>query len=241
MTDLGLVAVLAAGLVEAGFMAWTRLLALRPDDGRTAPPAALQRAFGRLKFGGGLVGIVAFVAVLGGTPPRFLGVDPADPTSFGQEALALGVGLGVALYLLTELLIPTVNALGLSYEPGYGEIAPSSTRGWLVFLSVELPAISLREELIYRIALIGVAATLLGVSPWLLAATSTAVFGGIHFTGDGGVAIAAVLGGCLAVAFALTNSLLVVVVAHTVVNGAEFTVHDGLDAEPGRRLLGSSG
>lgn len=240
MTDLGLVAVLVAGLVECGFMVWHRLLALR-SDGRTVPPAALRRAFARLKFGGGLVGVVALAAVLAGTSPRLLGVNPADPTSLGPEALALGLGLGVALYLFTELLIPAVNVLGLSYEPEYGEIAPSSSGGWLVFLSVELPVISLREELIYRVALVGVAATLLGLSPWLLAAVSTAVFGGIHFTGDGGVVIAAILGGCLAVAFVLTNSLLAVVVAHTIVNGAEFIVHDGLDADPGRRLFGSSG
>jgi membrane protease YdiL (CAAX protease family) len=240
VTDLGLVAVLAAGLVECGFMVWHRLLSFR-SNGRTAPPAALRRAFALLKFGGGLVGILALAAVLVETSPRLFGIDPADPTSFGPEALALGLGLGVVLYLFTELLIPAVNFLGFSYEPGYGEITPSSPSGWLVFLGVELPVISLREELIYRVALIGVAAALFGLSPLLLAAVSTAVFGGIHFTGDGGVVIAAILGGCLAIAFVLTNSLLAVVVAHTIVNGAEFIVHDGLDADPGRRLFGSLG
>lgn len=241
MTDLGLVAILGAGLLEAGYMAWTRLLARYPEEGLPAPPTGIQRAFPRLKFSGGLVGITALAAILWGTPLRRVGIDPADPTSLGPEALALGVGLGAALYLLTELLIPAVKALGLPYEPGYGEIVSSTPGGWPTFLGVVLPAISLREELIFRVALIGVAATLLGGSPWVLAVVSTLVFGAIHFTGDGGVVIAAIFGSILSVVFVLTNSLLAVVVAHTIVNGTEFVVHYALDASPGRRLVGSSG
>lgn len=236
--DFGAIAVLAAGLVEAGFMAWTRLLSVVPG-GFPAPPAALRRAFHTGRLVGGLPAVTAVAAVLVGTPARRVGIDPAEATSVGPDALALGLGLGVALYLFTELLIPAMDALGLAYEPGYGELAPASTRGWLAFLGLELPAISLREELVFRVALVGVAASLLGLSPWLLAVVSTAVFGAIHFTGDGGVVIATILGGCLAIAFVLSNSLLAVVVAHTVVNGAEFVVHVGLDAEPGRRLVGT--
>lgn len=238
MTGLALVAVVAAGLLEAGYMAWTRLLALVPDADWPAPPQRLRRAFPRLKFVGGLIGVVALGAVLLGLPPEHVGVDPSDPTSLGPVALALGVGLGGALYLLTELLIPVVNALGLAYEPGYDEILAGSPGGWPTFLGVVLPAISLREELLFRVALVGTAAPLVGLSPWVLAAVSTVVFGVVHFTGDGGVVIAAVLGGCLAAAFVLTNSLLVVVLAHTIVNGAEFVVHHALDADPGR-LVGN--
>lgn len=241
MTALGLVVVLGAALLEAGFMLWTRLFGFHPGSERSVSVRMLQRVFSRLKYVGGLVGIAVLVAVLVGTPLQHVGVNLSDSTSVGTTAVVFGVGIGVALYMLTELLIPVVNALGFSYDPGYEQIVTTTPGGWPVFLGVELPAISLREELIFRVALIGVASSLLGVSPWVMAAVSTAVFGIIHFTGDGGVVIATILGGCLAAVFVLTNSLLAIVVAHTIVNGTEFIVHYALDVNLGERLSSNSG
>lgn len=221
----GLAAILTAGLLEAGYMAWTRLLAIAPEHNWPTPPVWLQQAFPRLKFGGGLVGFTAIITLLTGIQPQHLGL---GPSSIGIEALSVGIVLGFALYLLTELLIHVVDVLGLTYEPGYDQIFATSPGGWPFFLGITLPAVSLREELIYRVALIGVASVVLGTSPWMLAVVSTLVFGAIHFTGDGGIVIAGILGGALAITFVITNSLLIVVIAHTIVNGTEFVLHHAL-------------
>lgn len=219
-------------------MAWTRLPAIAPNHDWPMPPGWLQRAFPRLKYLGGFAGVAVVGALLAGLQPRHVGLHTIAPASGGLEELGLGLGVGIVLYLATELLIPAVTVLGLEYEPGYEQLFTGSPGGWPVFLGIVLPAVSLREELTYRIALIGVAATLFGTSPWLLAGGSTLLFGAIHFTGDGGVVIAGLLGGGLAIAFVLTNSLLLIVVAHTVVNGAEFVVHYGLDLDPGSFITG---
>lgn len=222
MNRLGLGAVLAAGLLEAGYMAWTRLPVVAPEYDWPTPPVWLQKAFPRFKFGGGLVGLTVIIALFSGTQPQHLGI---EPSSNGTEALTAGIQLGFLLYMGTELMIYAVKALGLTYDPGYDQIFANSPGGWPFLLGIVLPAISLREELIYRVALIGVGSVLLGVSPWVLAVVSTLVFGSVHFTGDGGVVIAAIGGGVLAIAFILTNSLLTIVIAHTIVNVTEFLVH----------------
>ena len=96
-----------------------------------------------------------------------------------------------------------------------------------------LPVIAAFEELLFRAALVGGFAAGFGVSPWPLAVLSSAAFAAGHGAqGRLGVAVTGLLGFVLAAAFVLTESLLVVVVAHYVVNAVEFGLAEGLGREP---------
>ncbi|WP_243700370.1 CPBP family intramembrane glutamic endopeptidase [Halorussus pelagicus] len=178
------------------------------------------------------------VAILGAAwladlPPVALGVETGNPWSVGLPALGIGAVLGVALYLANELSATVLDATGIDYSEGLREsLAPDSLRGWAVLLGVVLPIIAGFEELLFRAALVGAFAAGFGVSPWLLALFSTVAFAiGHGAQGPGGVAVTGLLGFALAAAYVLSGSLLVVVVAHYLVNALEFVVHEGLGVE----------
>lgn len=151
----------------------------------------------------------------------------------GARALAVGVGLGAVLYLGSELGGSTADRLGFEYDEGLRELlAPESIGGWAVLLGFVLPVIALFEEFLFRAALIGVVWAGYGVSPWLLATLSSVLFAiGHGAQGRTGVAVTGLLGFALAVGFIVTESLLVVVIAHYLVNALEFVVHEGLGIE----------
>lgn len=155
----------------------------------------------------------------------------ATPTAVAPSMLLVGTVVGVALYGANELGARLVKHLGLGGADDLREaLAPDSLAGWAVLLLVVLPMIAGFEELLFRGALIGVAATGFGISPWLLALFSSAAFAlGHGAQGVGGIVVTGVLGFALAAAFVLTGSLAVVVVAHYVVNALEFVVHEGLE------------
>ncbi|MFC4548996.1 MULTISPECIES: CPBP family intramembrane glutamic endopeptidase [Halorussus] len=182
----------------------------------------------------GLFGAVILAAAwLARIPPSALGVTVGDPTSTGLPALAVGVGLGVALYVANELSSVVADSAGIEYSEGLREaLAPDTARGWALLFGAVLPIIAGFEELLFRAALVGAFAAGFGVSPWLLAVFSTVAFAVGHGAqGPGGVAVTGLLGFALAAAFVLTESLLVVVVAHYLVNALEFGVHEGLGVE----------
>jgi membrane protease YdiL (CAAX protease family) len=183
-------------------------------------------AFSQGLFGVAIVG----AAWLAEVPPVALGVNPGDPWSVGLPAVALGAGVGVALYVANELSAKVADVTGVDYSEGLREaLAPDSLGGWAVLLGVVLPVIAGFEELLFRAALVGAFATGFGISPWALAAFSTVAFAiGHGAQGPGGVAVTGLLGFALAAAFILSGSLLVVVVAHYLVNALEFVVHEGL-------------
>lgn len=143
--------------------------------------------------------------------------------------LGLGVGLGVALYVANEVGASVGERLGVGADENLREaLAPNSVAGWVVLLLVVLPIIAGFEELLFRGVLVGVFATGFGASPWLLAAVSSVAFAlGHGAQGATGVVVTGVLGFVLAAAFILSESLLVVVVAHYLVNALEFVVHEG--------------
>jgi membrane protease YdiL (CAAX protease family) len=180
-------------------------------------------------FGVALVG----AAWLAEIPPVELGVTLGDPWNAGLPAVGMGVALGVALYVGNELSAVVVDAAGVDYSEGLREtLAPDDLRGWLVLLGVVLPVIAGFEELLFRAALIGAFAAGFGLSPWLLAILSTVAFAiGHGAQGPGGIAVTGLLGFALGAAFVLTESLLVVVVAHYLVNALEFVVHEGFGVE----------
>lgn len=180
-------------------------------------------------FGAAIVG----AAWLAEIPLAAFGVDPGDPASVGLPAVGVGLAVGVVLYVANELSAEVADAAGIDYSEGLREaLAPDALRGWVVLLGAILPVIAGFEELLFRAALIGAFSTGFGVSPWLLAVLSTLAFAVGHGAqGPGGVAVTGLLGFALAAAFVLTGSLLVVIVAHYVVNALEFVVHEGLGIE----------
>lgn len=163
-------------------------------------------------------------------PSTALGV-AATPAVW--DVAVAGVGSGVLLYGLDELGTGVVAALGTEpAAPLRGLFAPTTQSGWAVLLLAVLPVVAAAEELLYRGALVGAFAAGFGVSPWLLAVGSSLAFGLAHdVQGGGGVVVTGLLGFALAAIFVMTGSLLVVVVAHYVVNVLEVVVHEGFGVE----------
>lgn len=158
---------------------------------------------------------------------------PARAFGAGLDALTpwhvvLGVGFGVALYAANELGAAAGKQFGFGGSEELREsLAPETPIGWAVLLLCVLPVIAGFEEILFRGALIGVIATGFDVSPWAMAVVSSVAFAlGHGAQGRIGVVVTGVLGFVLAAGFILTGSLLVVFVAHYLVNALEFVVHE---------------
>ena len=175
------------------------------------------------------------VAVWTGVPWETLGIGAPAIDAGDGSLVALGSVLGVALYVGNELLAVNLDRIDVAYSESLREgLAPETAGGWIVLLVVILPVVAGFEELLFRAAAIGGLSAGLSISPWLLLVVSTVAFAlGHGIQGPGGVLVTGLLGGVLGVVFVVTNSLLVVFVAHYVVNALEFLVHEGLgvDAE----------
>ena len=183
----------------------------------------------------GLLGsVLLFGAWYAEIPLSAFGILLGDPWSFGLPALAIGLGVGTALYVANELLGAFVEDLGIDFSEELREVlAPESLGGWLVLMVVVLPTIAAFEEILFRAALVGALSTGFAVSPWLLAMLSSVAFAiGHGMQGPGGIVVTGLLGFVLAAVFVLTGSLLVVIVAHYMVNALEFVVHEGLGRDP---------
>lgn len=161
---------------------------------------------------------------------------PAWAFGLTAESLTLGaVGMGVAVggvfYLGNEAAAAFGRRWGLSTPTELREaLAPETATEWALLLGVVLPIIAGFEELLFRGALIGVVHAGFAVPVWLLAVGSSVAFAlGHSAQGRLGVVVTGLLGLGLAAVFVYTGSLLVVIVAHYVVNALEFVVHEGLD------------
>ncbi|MFB6156097.1 MAG: lysostaphin resistance A-like protein [Haloferacaceae archaeon] len=196
------------------------------NSGSHVPPSALlvNVAFSQGLFGFLLVGGAWYTQI----PPAAFGV--GVPTA---GAVAAGVALGVGLYVVNEVGAGLSRRIGLgTAEELRAALAPQSVGGWALLLLVVLPAIAGFEEFLFRGVLVGAFSVGFGLSPWLLAALSSVAFGlGHGAQGPAGVVVTGVLGFVFAGAFVLTGSLLVVFVAHYLVNALEFVVHEGLGAD----------
>ncbi|QPV65035.1 CPBP family intramembrane metalloprotease [Halosimplex litoreum] len=182
--------------------------------------ALTQGLFGALLAGG---------AWYFGVPLDVLGVG-GDALSTGLPAIAVGVGFGVVLWVGNELASGLAASSGADYDEGLRELlAPEGVRGWGLLLGATLPTIAVVEEFVFRAAVVGAVTPVVGTSPWVLAVVSSIAFAlGHGAQGRVGVLVTGGLGMALAAGFVLTDSLLVVVVAHYLVNALEFLAHEGL-------------
>jgi membrane protease YdiL (CAAX protease family) len=207
-----------------------RQIAAEPETTITLSTGALLAnvALTQGVFGVLLLGAVFYTQI----PLSAFGVT-ADPLSTGLPALAVGIGLGVALYVANEVGGAVADTMGVEYDERLRSmLAPESAGGWaLLFLGV-LPVIAGVEELIFRAAVIGATTAGFGTSPWALAVISSLAFAlGHGAQGRVGIVVTGGLGFVLAAAFIVTGSFLVVFVAHYMVNALEFLVHELLDVE----------
>jgi len=164
-----------------------------------------------------------------GVPLDVLGVG-GDALSTGLPALAVGIAFGAVLWVGNELASGLAASSGADYDEGLRELlAPEGVRGWALLLGATLPTIAVVEEFVFRAAVVGAVTPVLDTSPWLLAVVSSVAFAlGHGAQGRVGILVTGGLGFALAAGFVLTESLLVVVVAHYLVNALEFLVHEGL-------------
>ncbi|MFP4626427.1 MAG: CPBP family intramembrane glutamic endopeptidase [Natronomonas sp.] len=182
----------------------------------------------------GLFATILLAAIyFGEVPSAPLGVT-AEGLSTGWMAVGTGIAFGVVLALANTMAVGLARAFGADPSERLRELlTPDSLMGWAMLLVVVLPVIAVFEELLFRAALIGGFAAWLDVSSWVLVLLSSVVFGLGHVTqGRLGVVVTGVLGIALGAAFVLTNSLLVVIVAHYMINVIEFVVGEGLEWKP---------
>lgn len=206
---------------------------------RTPNPAPLDRlspvtVLLNVGLSQGLFGLILLSSMwLTSVPMTAIGVDAADPTSVGHVGLGIGIVTGVGLYAINALGGVGARALGHEYDQRLREhLTPESTTGWIILLGGVLPIIAGFEELLFRGALIGALSTGFSLSPWLLVGGSSIAFAlGHGAQGWIGILVTGVLGFALAVVFVLTNSLLVVIVAHYLVNALEFLISGALGFE----------
>jgi len=169
--------------------------------------------------------LLAAIAWYAGVPAAAFGV-VADAVS--STALAVGIGVGVVFYMLNELSVRGLTRLGT--EPPTelrAALAAETPGGWAVLLFVVLPVIAIFEELLFRGAMIGALSVGFDVPVWLLAVVSSVAFGlGHSAQGRAGILVTSLLGVGLAGVFIVTESLFVVILAHYVINAAEFLVHE---------------
>lgn len=174
---------------------------------------------------GGLLGGLVWLT---GVPLDALGLDPPE-LSLGFQVTA-GIGLGAVLYALNAIAVVLLDRGGIAYSEALRDaLTPAGLLGWIVLLGGVLPVVALAEEVVFRAALIGGIGATTGISPVILAVLSSAAFAlGHGVQGPGGVLVTGILGLALAGAFVATGSLLLVVLAHYVVNALEFVLHAGL-------------
>ncbi|MFB6298508.1 MAG: CPBP family intramembrane glutamic endopeptidase [Salinirussus sp.] len=174
-------------------------------------------------------GLVAAGAWYFRIPTPTLGIG-TGPLTGGPAGVGLGLAVGVVLWVGNEAAAAVADAAGATYDEALREqLAPGSPGGWLALLGIVLPLIAVVEEFLFRAAVVGAASAGLAVSPWILAVVSSVAFAlGHGAQGRVGVVVTGALGFALAGVFVLSGSLLVVVVAHYVVNAVEFLVHEGV-------------
>ena len=221
-------------VVTIGVVGLARLSAnlLRTDEPLAAPepPAPMESGSALLLNLGvthlGIAVALGFIIWLTAVPLSAVGL-------VGVPDLLGAILLGVGIYIINEGLGLAVKSVdGVAPERYREFLAPEGWREWAILLGLVLPILAFSEELLFRGALIGGVTVATGISPWALAIVSSAVFGLAHTAqGPLGVVVTGILGILLAAVFVVTGDLLLVVIAHYLVNAMEFVVHEGLGVE----------
>lgn len=204
-----------------------------PAPGPTPPRVSKTALLANVAASHGAFAAILIVGiVLADVPLSALGV--GSGTVSGTPAVGVGVAIGLVISAVNTAAGSVADAFDADPSGPLRELlAPDSRRGWIALLFVVLPIIAGFEELLFRGVLIGAFAAGFDLSPWLLAAGSSVLFGAGHGAqGWVGIVATGVLGFVLAAVFVLTGSLLVVALAHYVVNAVEFVLVEGLDYEP---------
>ncbi|MDZ7730063.1 MAG: CPBP family intramembrane glutamic endopeptidase [Natrialbaceae archaeon] len=182
----------------------------------------------RLSPMGSLGLLLVGAALSAAIPASALGIE------WSSSALTFGLGIGsvfgIGLFLVSEGSVWLARQR--SIEPDETLREPPSTHvdgsAGSLLAGVALPIVAIVEELLFRAVLIGALAMVSGLSPALLVLPSAVAFGiGHGLQGRLGIAVTALLGLGLGAGYVLTESLLVVIVAHYLVNLLEFVRHEG--------------
>lgn len=199
---------------------------VEPAASRTAAELSTPALLANVAVSQGVFAVLVVVMAWYTEIPAWAFGLAAESATLG--AVGTGLAVGVGLYLLNEVGAAVGRRRGLAAPTELREsLAPDSAAGWVLLLVVVLPIIAGFEEFLFRGALIGVAAAGTGLPPWLLVVGSSIAFAlGHGAQGRLGIVVTGLLGVGLGAVFVLTGSLLVVVVAHYVVNAAEFLVHE---------------
>lgn len=179
---------------------------------------------------GVLTAVLVVVASLVAVPWSALGL---GANAVSVAATVAGVGFGVGLYVLDEVLTVVARWGGVVPDEAVREsLSPTSPGGWFTLFVGVLPVVAVAEELLFRGALIGASTTGLAVPAWLAVGVSSLVFGTAHGAqGKGGIVVTALLGVGLGGVFLVSGSLVTAAVAHYVVNALEFVVHESRNGE----------
>ncbi len=209
------------------------------DHARAREPPALRAREADLSTGALLANVALTQGLFGGVllagawyfevPAAAFGV-ANTPITGGALGVAVGAALGVVLWGGNEAAGRIADAAGVGYDESLRELlAPDGPVGWLLLLGLVFPTVAFVEEFVFRAALIGAAAVGTPIPAPALAVLSSVAFGAAHGAqGRVGVVVTGSLGLVLAGAFLASGSLLVVVVAHYLVNSLELIVHEGI-------------
>lgn len=171
---------------------------------------------------GALLAVLTLAVVWFEIELAVLGVDP----SIGHDdAVLLGLAIGLALAGANRIIETPLGALGIRADDRLRRLLAPTTGGeWILACGVVFPVVAIFEELLFRGILIGAAAAGLELTPWVLVVPSSLVFAMGHaLQGRAGLLVAGALGVALGATFVVTESLLVVVLVHYLVNVVELT------------------
>lgn len=214
----------ALGFLVFNRIAWSDLV--EDDDGRVRGDE-MHFADAFLKLVGGHLGLVLFTGVFVlffRVPLRVVGGTPDRVTL--PEAAAGGVLFGIALFLLDAVVHLACARYGLELDPEFAlALLPRTRAAWTLKLGVAFPLGALAEELWFRGIVLGVLASVSPGEGPLWDATvlvfSAVLFGRSHVGRGSSALVSTTLTGlAFGAAFLVTGSLLLVVVAHYVMNVA---------------------
>jgi len=159
------------------------------------------------------MGLVSSLTTL--NPEKYVGW-PSDNPSFD---VVIGASVGLVVQFAVNLTSNVaIRVFGKSiYSPQVMKsVVPKSQREWFLILLPLLLAVA-AEELIFRGMLIG--GFSLVVNPWVMAVASSIIFGIMHSPqGLLGIIMTALVGFIFAATFIISNSLVMVISVHYIIN-----------------------